>query len=40
MTPADLQNVTEVIRIMTNLFQGHMPEGQKYKNEKVLADLD
>ena len=40
MTPADLQNITEIIRIMTHIFQGHLPEGLKYKNEKILDQLE
>ena len=39
MKPADLQNITEIIRIMSNLFQGHLPEGHKYKNEKLFEEL-
>ena len=39
MTPADLQNITEIIRIMTNIFQGALPEGDKYKNESITSDL-
>lgn len=40
MRPADLQNITEIIKIITQIFQGHMPEGEKYKNEKLLRELD
>lgn len=39
MSPADLQNITEIIRIMSNIFQGNMPEGDKYKNEKIMGEL-
>ena len=24
---------------MTHIFQGHLPEGEKYKNEKVFGEL-
>lgn len=24
---------------MTHIFQGHLPEGEKYKNTKVFAEL-
>ena len=37
MSPADLQNITEIFRIMSNIFQGKMPEGEKYKNEKIMG---
>lgn len=37
MKPADLQNITEIIKIITQIFQGHLPEGDKYKNEKLLG---
>jgi ribosomal protein S15P/S13E len=32
MSPADLQNITEILRIMSNVFQAQLPEGEKYKN--------
>lgn len=32
MRPADLQNITEIIKIITQIFQNHKPEGDKYKN--------
>lgn len=40
MRPADLQNITEIIKIITQIFQGHLPEGDKYKSEKLLKDLE
>lgn len=40
MRPADLQNITEIIKIITQIFQAHMPEGDKYKNEKLLRELE
>jgi len=40
MKPADLQNITEIIKIITQIFQNHKPEGDKYKNEKLLKELD
>lgn len=32
MRPADLQNITEIIKIITQIFQGYLPEGDKYKS--------
>lgn len=32
MKPADLQNITEIIKIVTQIFQAQLPKGEKYKN--------
>ncbi|CAM6006542.1 unnamed protein product [Sphagnum balticum] len=31
MTNADLQNISEIIKIINGIFQGHLPDPEKYK---------